>query len=102
MPQKLPNLSIGGVDARCADQAPHRYARQPRRERETKRDAGSALINAQPSRNWETRPLADPTGNQRLLRHDPCRLVSINLEYDRVFSARDVDTVDIIGAAMKP
>jgi squalene-hopene/tetraprenyl-beta-curcumene cyclase len=47
------------------------------------------------SRNWDTRPLADPSRNQGLLRHDPRGLATINLEPDRVFVPREVDAVDV-------
>ena len=100
-PHQFAHLSIGGVDAGCANEASHRHAWEPRRERETERDAGSALINAKPPRNWDAGPRADPAGNQCLLRHDPCRFVSINLEDERLFGPREIDTVDVLGAAMK-
>ena len=55
-----------GVDARRADQASHRHAGEPRRERKAERDTSSALVNPQPSRNWEARQLADPAVHAQL------------------------------------
>jgi hypothetical protein len=100
-PQQFAHLPIGIVDAGFADEAPHRHAGEPRRERKAERRASSTLVNAKPTRNCDVGSLADPAGNQSLLRHDPRGIVGIDLEYERLFVPRKVDTVDIACTAMK-
>ena len=58
-------------------------------------------IHSKPTRNRDAGPLADPAGNQGLLRHDPHRLVFVNLQDQRLLGPREVDTVGLIGAALQ-